>query len=151
MQVVCLNTHLIYIRFLLPPQLLFLFCSVISQRWRSDTFDNSGPRGVNTEAIARRSVSLFARILPADRKSPRLFTDREAVRSDWHKGSLWVLEVLNRSHIAHCRHGFHHNKTSHSSQSEWKKLPFLSHDDTKICINHKGMTRTWLWRITQRV
>lgn len=58
---VCLNMHLIYIHFF-SPSTFFLFHAVISQRWRSDTFDNSGPCGVNTGVIACRSVSLFAPI-----------------------------------------------------------------------------------------
>lgn len=45
---VSLNTHLIHIHF----QLFFSSSIVISQRWRSDSFDNSGPRGVNTKPIA---------------------------------------------------------------------------------------------------
>lgn len=75
---VCLNTHLIYIRFLLLSLLqFFLFCSVISQRWRSDTFDNSGPCGVNTAVIAqslclRESTSISECLSP-----PCLFTDRQ--------------------------------------------------------------------------
>lgn len=76
---VCLNTHLIYIRFLLLSllQFFFLFCSVISQRWRSDTFDNSGPCGVNTAVIAqslclRESTSISECLSP-----PCLFTDRQ--------------------------------------------------------------------------
>lgn len=55
----------------------FLFCSVISQRWRSDTFDNSGPCGVNTAVIAqslclRESTSISECLSP-----PCLFTDRQ--------------------------------------------------------------------------
>lgn len=43
-----------------PPQPLppFLFSGAISRRWRSDTFDNCGPHGVNAAAIACSSVPL---------------------------------------------------------------------------------------------
>lgn len=81
---VCLNTHVIYIHFSLL--LCFFFSSfrgVISQRWRSDTFDNCGPCGVNTEVIACLCLLLSRTI--SECLSPRLFTDRQR-GGDWHKG-----------------------------------------------------------------
>lgn len=81
---VCLNTHLIYIRFLLLSLLQFffssLFCSVISQRWRSDTFDNSGPCGVNTEVIAQRLCLRESTSISECLSPPCLFTDRQGRR-----------------------------------------------------------------------
>lgn len=82
---VCLNTpfffffFLIYIHvfFSLPASLFLAFRGVIPHRWRSDTFDNSGPCGVNTEVIACCSPSLFARICPHIRMPFHRLADKE--------------------------------------------------------------------------
>lgn len=95
---VCLNTHLIYIYFFSPPP-FFLFCRVISHRWRSDTFDNSGPCGVNTELIACSSVSLFASIyqhirMPLSRPSPNRQTGGIGTNEDEVVSHVCVLLFL---------------------------------------------------------
>lgn len=94
---VCLNMHLIYIHFSLL--LCFFFPSfrgVISQRWRSDTFDNCGPCGVNTEVIACLCLLLSRTI--SECLSPRLFTDRQRGAIGTKEGEDVGLKALNMCH-----------------------------------------------------
>lgn len=120
----------------------FLFSSVISQRWRSDTFDNSGPRGVNTQMIAHPSASV-CEYLPA-------YQDQDAflllVRpyADSQRGGGWGTrkmrleekKKLSMCFIVHNLHPLHNTSSLHSANCHFH------HDDEKISINHRRVIMT---------
>lgn len=89
--------HLIYIHLSSPISTFppFLFSGAISRRWRSDTFDNSGPRGVNTEAIARALVPLCASIYQHINIP---FTHMQTVETGPKKDEFISMKALKTSH-----------------------------------------------------
>lgn len=115
--------------------LVFLFCSVISQRWRSDTFDSSGPCGVNTEAIAP-SLCLRVSTSISERLSLCLFTGRQTDRG--REIGTEEDEVFRRDERVRLRvllHIIRVNFIKTRSSRRFHEFHIFRWDDKKISIN----------------
>lgn len=94
---VCLNMHLIYIHHLPDPPTpqplpSVYFFGAISQRWKSDTFDNCGRCGVNAAVIAPPR-HLCRPVSPAYQHASLQLAPYTRRQARWSKDGLcWELE-----------------------------------------------------------
>lgn len=125
---VCVNTLFFSFFYLYPLFSLYLwaFHRVIPHRWRSDTFDNSGPRGVDTEVIACCCPSLSAAICPQIRMPLHRLADKVVgvgwggQGGNWHRGKVRLWD--SRRRIDHAAFFFPLDIFIVFSE-HWRKLP----------------------------